>query len=185
VPNDLESVRGFAAATLQRGADQVYLFNFMDSETIPVSSADYRVLLEDGLGPDVVTTLPRRHIAAFRDTVPAGFPNGAQLPFEGEASVRLHIGPAPDKGGAIFLLGLSERDGVGKAGFDVSVNGRPCMPVADHADASRFPGVKRAVQFACPPTALKTGANEFLVRQRRDAPVQQAVWAELRLDPAG
>lgn len=29
-PNDLESVRGFAAASLHRGADRIYLFNFMD-----------------------------------------------------------------------------------------------------------------------------------------------------------
>ena len=45
VPNDLESARGFAAAAWHGGADQIYLFNFMDSDTIPVSESEYRKLL--------------------------------------------------------------------------------------------------------------------------------------------
>ena len=37
VANDLASLRGFAASAYHRGADSLYLFNWMDSETRPVT----------------------------------------------------------------------------------------------------------------------------------------------------
>lgn len=186
VANDLESARGFAAAALHRGADQIYLFNFMDSETIPVPDSDYRILVENGLGLPVATRLPRRHIAAFRDTVPPGFPHGAQLPFEARegGAVRLYTGPAPANGRAVFVVGLAAREGVESAVFDAAVNGQACAGVEDDARPGRYPGVTRALRFECPVGALGAGYNEFTVRQTGDAPGQQAVWAELRIEPA-
>ncbi len=183
--NDLESVRGFAASSFHRGADQIYLFNFMDSETIPVSQSDYRILLEKGMDRDAVTRLPRRHIAAFRDTVPAGFPNGAQLPLETAAggAIRLNIGPAPEKGKAVFLLGLAARDGLDRAVVNATLNGRPCAPAADHPVPEKYPGTARAVQWECPVDALTPGYNDFGVTQDGGTPGQQAVWAELRIVP--
>jgi len=183
--NDLESVRGFAAACFHRGADQIYLFNFMDSETIPVSGSDYRILLEKGMDRDAVTRLPRRHVAAFRDTVPAGFPNGAQLPRETAAggAIRLNIGPAPEKGKAVLLLGLAARDGLDSAVINATLNGRPCAPAADHPSPEKYPGTARAVQWECPVDALTPGYNDFGVTQDGGTPGQQAVWAELRIVP--
>jgi hypothetical protein len=183
--NDLETVRGFAAASYHRGADQIYLFNFMDSETIPVSQSDYRVLLEKGMGRDTVTTLPRRHVATFHDTVPSGFPNGAQLPLETAkgGTVRLNIGPSPATGKAVFLVGLAARDGVEKAVLEVTVNGQVCAPMADGDAPTKYPGVVRALKCDCPLGALKAGYSEFAMKQSGDAPGQQAVWAELRIVP--
>ena len=183
--NDLESVRGFAAASYYRGADQIYLFNFMDSETIPVSQSDYRVLLEQGMGREIVTKLPRRHVATFHDTVPGGFSSGAQLPLDTAAggTVRLNIGPAPEKGKTVFLVGLAARDGADKAVLNVTVNGQACAAMADSATPAKYPGVARAVQYDCPVGALKAGDNAFGVKQSGDASGQQAVWAELRIVP--
>ena len=180
--NDLESVRGFAASAYHRGADQIYLFNFMDSETIPVSQGDYRILLEWGMDRGDVIKLPRRHVAAFRDTVPGGFPNGAQLPLDtGKGGVvRLHTGPAPAAGKAVFLLGLAARDG---AALRVTVNGAPCAPLADDAAPEKYPGVVRAARFDCPLAALRPGYNEFAISQDGGGTDQQAVWAELRITP--
>jgi hypothetical protein len=183
--NDLESVRGFAAALYYRGADQIYLFNFMDSETIPVSTSDYRVLLEKGMDKDAVTKLPRRHVATFHDTVPIGVSSGAQLPLETAAggAVRLSIGPLPDKGKAVFLVGLAARDGVEKSVLNVTVNGEACAPIADGDAPTKYPGVVRAVQCDCPLGGLKAGYNEFAIKQSGDAAGQQAVWAEVRIVP--
>ncbi len=181
--NDLESVRGFAAAAYYRGADQIYLFNFMDSETIPVSQSDYRVLLEQGMGPDIVTKLPRRHVATFHDTVPIGASNGAQLPLDMAVggTVRLNIGPAPEKGKAVLLVGLAAHDGLDKALLNVAVNGQACAPTADADTSAKYPGVARALQFDCPVATLKSGYNDFAVKQSADTPAQQVVWAELRI----
>lgn len=186
VPNDLESVRGFAAASLHRGADQIYLFNYMDSETIPVSGSDYRQLIEQGLGLDTLVHRPRRHVATFRDTVPPGFPHGSQLPIDGAAggTVRLYTGPVPAGGHVTFIAGLASREGVERTSFVATLNGQPCAEAADDPQPHRFPAVRRAVRFACPLAAVQPGYNVMTIHQLGDTPGQQIIWAELRFDPA-
>ena len=183
--NDLEAVRGFSNAAYKRGADQIYLFNFMDSETIPVSPSDYRILLEKGMGRKEVVRLPQRYLVAYHDTVPTGFPNGAQLPFDTRtvSTIRIYNGTIPKKGTAVLLIGLSDKEGIEKAQLEVLVNGKPCITMEDHPNAEKFPGVKRGVLVNCPLNALKPGYNEYTIKQKDDGPSQRAVWAELRIEP--
>ncbi|MCP4644229.1 MAG: hypothetical protein GY851_27550 [bacterium] len=185
VPNTLESTRGFAAASWHRGADQIYLFNYMDCDTIPVNAADYRILVEGGLGTDVVYAQSRRHIQAFRDTVPAGFPNGAVLPADAAqgATFRINTGPKPPAGKVTFVAGLVQGDGMAEATFEVTVNGQACEAVADLDNPGQFPSAARAVQFACPMAAVKDGYNEIAIKQTASQPGQQLVWAEIRVEP--
>ncbi len=185
VANTLESCRGFAAASWYRGADQIYLFNFMDSGTIPVSTSDYRLLLEQGLGPEQCRRLPRRHIQAFHDTVPANMSSGAKLPVNGHAGgvFALNIGRAPDRGTAVFIAGLAPQDGVGTAVFHATVNGQPCEALEDRPEPGQYPGVERALQFRCPLEALLDGYNEIRIAQPVEQPAQQVIWAEIRIDP--
>lgn len=185
-PNDLETMRGFAASAWCRGADQIYLFNYMDSETIPVSQSDYRTLIQNGLGPDLVATLPRRHVQTFRDTVPPNFPNGAVLPVEAPQGVTFHIhtGKAPSKAEVSFLAGLASRDGIDAAEFRVELNGAPCEYLGNLDNPGQLPGTARALRFACPLPSLKDGYNDVLFRQVGEAPAQQIVWAEIRVVPS-
>ncbi|MFH1920757.1 MAG: hypothetical protein ABIP48_12815, partial [Planctomycetota bacterium] len=67
-------MRGFAASAYHRGADSLYLFNWMDSQTRPVTESEYTVLLREGLSNEAVLSAPRRHLVCFRDTVPSGVP---------------------------------------------------------------------------------------------------------------
>lgn len=185
VPNSLESCRGFAAASWHRGADQIYLFNFMDSGTIPVSTSDYRILLEQGLGLDISTSLPRRHIQAFRDTVPSGVSNGVVLPVNGRSggTFNLYIGPAPKTGSATFIAGLAQQESIATAIFDAFINGQPCTAAEDRPEPGQYPSVARAAQFACPLDALKDGYNEIRIQQRPEQPEQQIIWAEIQIEP--
>ena len=100
----------------------------MDSGTIPVSTSDYRILLEQGLGLDISTSLPRRHIQAFRDTVPAGVSNGVVLPVNGRSggAFNLYIGPAKT-GSATFIAGLASRKNR-TAISTPSLTGSPAQP---------------------------------------------------------
>jgi len=183
--NDLASVRGFAAAHLHRGADQIYLFNYMDPAPMHGGPAAYRALLEQGLGLEVVTKAPRRHVISFRDTVPPGMSNGALLPVSGptDGTFPIYIGPAPKEGRALFVAGLAERDDVAKATFDVSVNAKPCTPVADLENPGQFPGAARAVGFACPLDAVKDGYNDVHIAQQPGQAEQQIISAEIRIEP--
>ncbi|MFO7976027.1 MAG: hypothetical protein R6V12_15490 [Candidatus Hydrogenedentota bacterium] len=185
VPNNLESCRGFAATAWHRGADQIYLFNFMDSGTIPVSTSDYRTLVEQGLGPDISTSLPRRHIQAFRDTVPPGVPNGVRLPVNAQSggTFNLYLGAAPTSGVTTFIAGLAKREGVDTASFDTTINNQACPALEDRPEPGQYPGVVRAVQFSCPLNALKDGYNEVRIQQHAGQSEQQIVWAEIRIEP--
>ena len=117
VANDLPALRGFAASAYYRGADSIYLFNWMDSETRPVTENDYTRLLREGLSPHTLGNLPRRHPVCYRDTVPAGFPDGSQLPADARAGKTLHIpiGARPETGKVAAIVGLAAQDGVGEA----------------------------------------------------------------------
>ncbi len=185
VANNLESIRGFSAAGWHRGADQIYLFNYMDSDTIPVSGSDYRILIENGLGPELVASLPRRHIQAFRDTVPAGFSNGAQLPVDASkgGAFDLYIGPKPSQGRVLFIAGLAEQSGLGETQFDVMINGETCKAIEDRENPGQYPDVVRAVQHECPLSAVKPGYNKIAIKQTEGENPQQIVWVEIRIEP--
>ena len=181
VANDLALLAGFAASGWDRGATGMYLFNWMDCQTRPVPAAEYAKLLAQGLDRDAVATVARRHPACFRDTVPTGFPNGAQLPIVGEGECRLHIGPRPQGGSAWVVAGLADAKA---AGVRVEVNGT----VADAADDWPRPadlggGSKRALRFAVPRDALAAGYNTVRVQALPGEEAAKIVWLELRIEP--
>ncbi len=182
VANDLASLRGFAASAYHRGADSLYLFNWMDSETRPVTEDDYARLLREGLSRQAVAAAPRRHLVCYRDTVPAGFPNGAQLPVEALAggSYRVHIGTRPASGRTWAVVGLARRDGVGQATFEAKLNGCELAVAEDLPSCERLgPDTVRGIRFLCPSNAVQDGLNELVVRQVGGAVGQQIVWVEL------
>ncbi len=186
VANDLAAARGFAASAYHRGAEGLYLFNWMDSQTRPVTAGEYALLLRDGLSRRAVLCAPRRHPVCYRDTVPSGFPNGAQLPADARKgkSFRVHIGPKPESGKVWAIAGLSRRDGVREANFEGSLNGRALGAAENVTNLQGFGGgTVRAVRFPCPLDAVKDGYNRLSIRQVDGSAAQQIVWVEMRLDP--
>jgi hypothetical protein len=184
VANDLASTRGFAASAWYRGADQIYLFNYMDSDTRPVPESDYYKLTHEGLSLDAATAAPRRHIQTFRDTVPPGFDNGEALPKETDkpATFNLHIGPKPETRGVTIIAGLADRDGLDGAAFSAKLNGGVCEPLTDGQDPGMYPGTARALQFYGPLETVTDGYNEITIEQTT-GDVQQIVWIEIRIEP--
>lgn len=186
VANDLAALRGFAASAYHRGAESLYLFNWMDSETRPVSVSDYQVLLRDGLSRKAVLAAPRRHPLCYRDTVPAGFPDGAQLPVEARdgGSFRIPLGPKPEGGRVWAIAGLAQRAGVADAKFEAALNDRP-LGAAENVTPvpSCGGGTVRALRFSCPLDAVRAGDNQLRVRQVDGATGQQLVWIEMRVEP--
>jgi len=185
VPNDLATLRGFAANMYQRGADSLYLFNWMDSQTRPVSAEDYAVLIRDGLTPNALKGVPRRHPVTYRDTVPRGFPDGTQLPVETQegGTFRVQIGSVPAAGKAWAVIGCADRAGLAGATFEVKLNGQLLATAAENlTDVSNLAGVARAIRIACPREMLRPGENQLVVRQRDEDPSQQIVWIEIRFE---
>lgn len=184
VANDLASAYGFAATALHRGADGVYLFNWMDSQTRPVSETDYGRLLRTGFSPVAVAAEPRRHPVTFRDTVPPGFPNGTQLPIKlpGKGTVRLHLGPGDGGGSAHAVVGLASATG-DIARLSGRLNGRELIPAGEVSDRRLIAGAARAPRFVCPPGSVRPGANNLEFTAPDGADPLEIVWVEIRVAP--
>jgi len=186
VANDVAAARGFAASCRYRGADSIYLFNWMDSETRPVGEDEYHRLLRQGLGMEIVQREVRRHPVCYRDTVPAGFPNGVCLPVEAPvgASFRIPIGPRTPSGMVWAVVGLAAREGVAEARLSGTLNGAPLGASETDPAPARLGGKPaRALRLSCPLAAVCAGTNELALRQAEGQPAQQIVWVELRLEP--
>jgi hypothetical protein len=184
VANDLASLRGFAAAARERGADNLYLFNWMDSQTRPVSEQEYAWLIHFGLSAKAIAGQSRRHPLTYRDTVPAGFPNGAQLPVEakGGGVFRVRTGGTGDVTRASLVVGLAAREGVAAAVLEAAVNGRALGAPQELRDLAGLGGVQRALRFEVEPALLLAGENSVSVRQSDTHASQQIVWLELRVN---
>ena len=182
---DLLSSRGFAAAAWHRGADSIYLFNYMDPGPMTGGKVAYRTLLEEGLSARTVATKPRRHVVSYRDTVAPGMSSDVRLPVDGSTggNFRIYSGSKPKKADAFVIAGLAQADGVAQGKFEITINGRKCTPTTDLADLSLFSGVARAMQHQGPSDSLHDGYNEIQIKQLPGEPQQKIVWVEMRITP--
>ena len=182
---DITSTRGFAAASRQRGADAIYLFNYMDPGPMTGGKHAYQTLLQEGLSLKSVTKNPRRHVVTYRDTVAPGMSSDVRLPVDGfkGGMFRIYVASKPRRADAFVVLGLAQSEEMARSKFEVTVNGRACALVTDLADLSLFAGVARAVQHQFPPDLLRAGYNEVQIKQLPGEPQQRIVWLELRVSP--
>jgi hypothetical protein len=186
VANNLSSIYGFAASARARGADATYLFNFMDCQTRPVSAAEYRTLLEKGVGAEYIAGQERRFPVAFRDTVPEGFPRGVALPVKDrkKGTFRIYTDGSSSAGKAYVVFGLAKGEGVKDSKWNVAVNGEPVTAAGDLPDCKGIGGgAERALRFAVPSALLKSGCSVVTVQQGEGGPAQTVVWVEIRLVP--
>lgn len=76
--NSIETVRGSAAAYRAQGADRIYLFNYMDSQTAMDDNTTYPELLRE------TRRIPRRHVVTYQDTWAPGEKPAYKLPIEAQ-----------------------------------------------------------------------------------------------------
>ncbi len=186
--NDIESVRGFTAAMLDRGADQIYLFNYMDSGTIG-DPQGYPQLLREVGRLETVLDKPRRYVVTFADTWPPGVPTPQLLPKDieakkGPAQFRLYTGQPPVYGTAVIRAGLADKPGAHEAGITARLNSSECKALADVDKPDIYANAVRMVRFDIPLKSMNRGYNLIELFQRQGEP-QQIVWVEIRMAPNG
>ncbi len=191
VYNTAASVRGAAASLLHRGADAIYLFNYMDSHTTMRDPADLPAILAQAGELETACAHPRRHVVTYSDTQPPGLPTPTALPAicSGQrlAAFRIPIGPRPTGGRARVVLGL-DGEGSTAAGasapgpdLEVWVNGEPGRPAASPA-LPLSPTAVNTAAFDVSPAALGDGDNVVEVLSR-GAAEHRLVWVEVYLEP--
>ncbi|OPZ29885.1 MAG: hypothetical protein BWZ02_00903 [Lentisphaerae bacterium ADurb.BinA184] len=182
--NSLDTVRGAALSLLHRGADRIYLFNYMDSETTLDGADDYPRLLREIGDPAEMARRPRRHVLTFSDTWAVGEPQAAALPATvpagGWHAFRLPIGPRPAAGDAFVALAFDPAGGLTGEAVAVRLNGEPCGP-AESANLSKPSPEGPAWRCRVPPAALRDGTNVVELLAKAALTV---TWVELDILPA-
>ena len=177
--NSLETVRGAAASLLDRGADRIYLFNYMDSQTAIDDLDNYPALLREVGDLATLAGKPRRHVLTFADTWAPGEPRAIPLPATVPAgrwhAFRLHIGPSPDQRRVQVVLGIEE--GM-PDGLEVRVNGEPCTPAGRIQLPQPAPDAP-AYAFDVPPAVLRRG---YTVIELCPAVTTRIGWVELAME---
>jgi len=178
--NSLDTARGAAASFLDRGADRVYLFNYMDSETAMEDLPNYPALLREVGDSATLSGKSRRYVVTFADTWAPGEPRAYPLPatirIRQAGAFRLPTGPPLASGEATVLLGILDGD---VEGMEVRLNGAVCAPLGMRelpAPAPEFP----VYAFNIPPAALHRGDNVIEVRPTREVTLG---WIEIGMRP--
>ncbi len=120
--SNLETLRGFSATMIGRGADRIYLFNhsfpswyqFFDANQGVEKSMvdDSRRIIEEAGSLSAASSHPRLHALTFHDQEAPGTktakPLPASLTVESPADFQIDIGPKPTQGRAILQIGLGD-----------------------------------------------------------------------------
>ncbi len=183
IANDLALLYGWAATSRYRGADSFYLFNWV---YFPLDKPAFRPILDKGFDVETVLNATRRHPVCYRDTVPQGFPDGAQLPktTDKAATFVIPTGKRPSSGKVVVIIGLADKAGGEEAAFAARLNGNPSAACSDVAGQLKKYGAKtvRALRFEFSLDAACDGANTVAVDPTTGMP-QQIIWAEIEFTP--
>jgi hypothetical protein len=184
IMSDIETLRGFSAAMLERGADQIYLFNHMHSLATPIE--EIRPIYTEAGRIDTAIDKPRRHVVTCHDITPPNKVLANALPAEigetAKANFSIYIGPAPKAGKVVVRVGLADLPGLKETQLTVRINDSECLLEEDHSDPGQFCGAARVLQFNAPIGAMKRGYNEVAVTLN-EGEAQRIVWMELHIVP--
>ena len=183
----LETVRGHVAATLGRGADGIYLFNFFDRGHPFGTTAESEKLYADFIAQlSRLEDLPRarrRHIVTYIDTLPAWSepedPLPATLTKGKTAKFKIYIGEAPKTGRALAIIEVEKGK---KADPDLiaHLNKTPIELLETTKAKTETKNVRYI--FSAPFNLLKDGYNQLKIEVGKENPCK-IVWVELALEP--
>ena len=178
-PNmDKPFAKGWASNVLSRGADGLYLFNF-----IYLGDSLKDELWSGALSPENVFSGYRRHLADFAEGVHMHFPKplAKKVAFD----VPLPETPPAAKSAEVVLTFDSDSDAF--AGLEIDVNGRRAARgtrwrgFSDDYWRNSNPACHSAWRYAVDPAALRPGRNRVSIAAVPDAKAK-VFWGEIALD---
>lgn len=158
--NRSETIRGAALSLLDRGADGIYLFNYMDRLDAFYTETEYREILSETGKQEIMRHRPMRFVFTFHDRKPDGKPWDDRLPdslIEGAFhEYRLHTGNLKGICSSKVVLSFSGRETVTAADVAVYVNGELC-PVGKIVDIPQPKPATPCIGWEIPDAGFKNG----------------------------
>ena len=202
MPETSALLAGQASDYFYQGADRIYLFNHMDSQTAMREPEDYQKALNTIGSPSTAHAARRRHVVTFQDTHAYGQPVAhtlpAYLPPNGFAGhQRIHAGPKPEPGRRCSLiLGFDTAD---IPELEVWLNNTPLTLARTFANEDlgtdeRVLGTYQSKQVYPKSSVLLaefdaadgvvSGTNILLVKNRNGKKSCNLTWCEIEIAPA-
>ncbi len=180
--NSLETVRGAAASLLDRGADRIYLFNYMDSQTGMDDLDNYPTLLREIGKVETLNGKPRRHILTYADTWAPGEASAIALPRDCKpgrwCGFRLPTGPKPVLDNVYGLIGIEGLSASEVLKSEIRVNGEICK-LTGTAKLPKPKPESPVYKFAIPNALMNRGYNVIEFSSTQNC---QIVWVEIALE---
>ena len=180
--NTLETVRGAAASMLDRGADRIYLFNYMDSQTAMDDLDTYPQLLREVGKLETLSGKSRRHILTYADTWAPGEASAIPLPKDCQAGrwygFRLPTGQIPATGNIHGLIGIEGISPSEALQSDLRVNGEICQ-LTSTTEVKRPKPESPVFKITIPRRLMNRGSNLIEISPKQNC---QIVWVEIALE---
>ncbi len=121
---------GAAHSFIDRGADAIYTFNYMDMQKFAYDEDGYREIITKTGRVDLMKNKRKRYVLTFNDRRPEGTVSDEVLPYDLKKGVfagfRLHTGNKVDGERRLVLLSFRGINDLGSDDFRVYVNGESC-----------------------------------------------------------
>jgi len=128
--NSIETMRGPAVSFIDRGADAIYLFNYMDEQRFAYENSSYNDIISEIGNYELMQKSTKRYVLTFNDRRPEGTLSDERLPFSLEKGVfagfRLHTGNLQEKNQRLALLSFKGKGKIDPAQISIYVNSVKC-----------------------------------------------------------
>ena len=183
--NSVETVRGAATSMLSRGADRIYLFNYMDCNPTEQVDAEHREIVQEVGSLETMKGKRRRHVVTYADTWAPGEPVAKLLPSTSGPgdwrAFRVHTGPKPTCGVVKAIIGLESGAPLESGAVRLHVNCELCRFEGLAELASAVPECP-LYAFDVPLSAMNDGYNLIELTPSKQITIG---WVEFCIDPRG
>lgn len=129
--NNMETIRGAAISFIDRGADAVYLFNYMDEQRFAYDNTTYHDIITETGVYEEMTRNRRRFILTFNDRRPEGAVSDEILPYllkkDVFAGFRIHTGKMQLNEKRLALISIYDKDEITDKEIKLFINGVPAV----------------------------------------------------------
>lgn len=158
--NSLETVTGPACSYIDRGADALYFFNYMDRQYTMYDDDTYHNFINKVGDYDQMKKRMKRYVVTFNDRKPDGLWLDAMLPKKLKKDqfieYRVHTGNMADKEEQYIISSFTNEEQITTSDITVYINGHPCDFVGDYTCKKPYPDTKM-YQWKVPTCAIKNG----------------------------
>ncbi|MBN2853709.1 MAG: hypothetical protein JXQ23_13315 [Clostridia bacterium] len=158
--NSLETLTGPACSFIDRGADAIYFFNYMDRSDAIIEASDYCNMINIIGKYDDMKILQKRYIVTFNDRKPDGHWLDIMLPKKLDTGVfteyRVHTGNMKDRKEKYVVTAFKDNDDIKDSDLKVYVNGYLCTFAGEQRYRKSFP-VGKLFKWEVPEQAYKSG----------------------------